>query len=397
VRFDLLSIWFLGVGVIWLAFNLSVAWLQRYVPPFARIAERLPDSDVTPSVTVVVPARNERDRIEESVRRLLAQRGVDLELVVVDDRSDDGTTKILERMCGEDSRLRVIRIDTLPSRWLGKPHACHLGAQDARGEWILFTDADVWLSPDLIANTIRAAVSEGADLVCLLPAQKRISLWGRAAMLTFSMALLIAAGRANTNRRLAPVGIGAYNLVRAAAYRRSGGYEALRMEVIDDMKLGLLLMHGGSRLRCWTAADEAEMDWAATPRELVRALDKNFIALAEMHFGVAAFGVGIMSAAWVTAIAGPLVGSWTGYVALAGLVSMVLPAALFARHSRWGLLPAILAPVIFPLLPWALLRSAWLTWRQGGIRWRKTVYPLPLLRKHRVSLFLRPRRRHPLR
>ena len=245
MRFDLLSIWCVGVGVVWLTFNLSVAWLQRYVHPFAQISKRLPDSDAIPSVTIVVPARNERDRIEETVRRLLAQRGVDFDLVVVDDRSDDGTREILERLRGEDPRLRVIRVDTLPEDWLGKPHACHVGAQDARGEWILFTDADVWLSGDLIANTIRAAVSEQADLVCLLPAQKPISLWGRAAMLTFSMALLFTAGRANSDQRLAPVGIGAYNLVRAEAYRRAGGYEALRMEVVDDMKLGLLLMHGG--------------------------------------------------------------------------------------------------------------------------------------------------------
>jgi hypothetical protein len=393
VRFDLLSIWCVGVGVGWLAFNLSAAWLQRYVEPFSHVLKRLPDSDTRPSVTVVVPARNEYDRIEQSVRRLLAQRGVDLELVVVDDRSNDGTSEILEALRGEDSRLRVIRVDALPPGWLGKPHACHLGSQEARGEWILFTDADVWLSPDLIANTIRAAISERADLVCLLPAQKRISLWGRAAMLTFSLALVISAGRANRDDRLAPVGIGAYNLVRAQTYRRAGGYEALRMEVIDDMKLGLLLMRGGSRLRCWTAAGEAEMDWAATPRELVCALDKNFIALAELHFGAAALGVGIMFAAWFTAVGGPLIGGWSGFIALGGLVSMVLPAAMFARRSDWGLLPAILAPVVFPLLPWALSRSAWLTWRQGGIRWRETFYPLELLRKHRVSLFLKPRRR----
>ncbi|NIM00596.1 MAG: glycosyltransferase [Acidobacteria bacterium] len=390
--FDLVAIWCLGVGVVWLAFNLAVTWFQRYVLPLSSITEGLDEADTTPSVTVVVPARNERDRIEESVRRLLAQRAVDLELVVVDDRSDDGTTEILRRLDGEDPRLRVMRIDELPVGWLGKPYACHLGAINARGDWILFTDADIWMNPDLIADSIRAAEAERSDLVCLLPAQKRITLWGRAALLTFSMALAITAGRANSDSRLAPVGIGAYNLVRATAYRRVGGYEALRMEVIDDMKLGLLLMHNGSRLRCWTAADEAEMDWAATPRELVRALDKNFIALAELNFGAATLGIVITLAAWITAWVGPFSNGWTGYAAFGGMVSMILPGALFARHSKWGLLPAFLTPLIFPLLPWSLLRSAWLTWRQGGIRWRETVYPLELLRKHRVSLFLKPRR-----
>ena len=207
------------------------------------------------------------------------------------------------------------------------------------------------------------------------------------------MGLLVAAARANRDCRVSPVGIVAFNLVRAEAYRRLGGYEVLRMEVVDDMKLGMLVQRGGGRLRCWTATDEAEIDWAPNPRELTRVLEKNFFALADLRFGVAAFAVAIMFAAWFTAIAGPFSGRLAGYAAIAGLASMVLPAALFARRLRWGILPALLAPVIFPLLPWALLRSAWRTWRQGGIRWRGTLYSLELLRKHRVPLFARPPRR----
>jgi glycosyltransferase involved in cell wall biosynthesis len=389
VRIDLLSVLFGGVAAGWFLFNLSAAWLHRYVPPFARVLERSPELDETPSVTVVIAARNERGRIEESVRRMLAQRGVDLELVVVDDRSTDGTREILERLRELDERLRVIRVDELPHAWLGKQHACHLGARDARGDWILFTDADTWVNPTLIAATVRAAVAERADLVCLLPAQKRISLWGRAAVLVFSLGLLIAAARANRDRRRSPVGIGAYNLVRTAAYRRAGGYAALRMEIIDDLKLGMLLERSGGRLRCWTAVGQAEMDWAASPRDLMRALEKNFFAMADLRFGLAAAAIAIMFTAWFAAIAGPFTGRWSGYAAFAGLMLMPLPAALFGRHSRWGLPCAILTPLIYPLLPWTLLRSTWLTWRQGGIRWRGTLYPLGLLREHLVPLFVR--------
>ena len=133
MRFDLLAIWCAGVGLCWFAYSLLVTWLQHYVHSFASVLDRLPATDATPSVTVVVPARNEADRIEESVRRLLAQRAIDLELVVVDDRSDDGTSKILERLGQEDPRLRVIRVDALPERWLGKQHACYVGAREARG------------------------------------------------------------------------------------------------------------------------------------------------------------------------------------------------------------------------------------------------------------------------
>lgn len=389
MSFDLPAIWFAGVGVLWLAFNLAVVRLQRDVPSLARVVGRAAVLETPPSVTVVVPARNECDRIEETVRRALAQCGVQLELVVVDDRSSDGTREILERLAGDEPRLRVVRVDALPDDWLGKQHACHVGSKDARSDWILFTDADTWMTPDLVASTVRAAVSERVDLVCLLPAQKRIGLWGKAAILSFSMALLIAAGRANRNCRQAPVGIGAFNLVRAAAFRRIGGYVALHMEVVDDLKLGLLLQRAGGRLRCWTAENEAEMDWAASPLELVRALEKNFFALADLRFGLAAVGAALMTGAWLTAIGGPFVGHWSGWVAFAGWTSAVLPAAMFAMRSRWGLLPALLTPLIFPLMPLALVRSAWLAWKQGGIRWRGTLYSLERLRRHQIPLFVR--------
>lgn len=377
------------VAAGWFLFNLAAAVMQRDVAPLHRAAARAPDPQRPPRVTVVIAARNERERIAESVRRLLAQRGVELEIVVVDDRSEDGTREILEELQRSDPRLQVLRVDPLPAEWLGKQHACHVGALQAKGEWILFTDADTWMQPDLIASTIRAAGAAGADLACLLPAQKRIDLAGRAAVLVFSLGLLIAASRANRDRPRSPVGIGAFNLVRAEIYRKAGGYEALRMEVIDDLKLGLLIQRAGGRLRCWTAADHAEMDWAASPMELIHALEKNFFALVDFRFAVATVAIVTMFGAWLTAILGPLSGHWTGWVAFASLFTMAVPAALVARHSRWGLLAPLLAPLVYPVIPWTLLRSTWVTWRQGGIRWRGTLYELGLLRKHLVPLFAR--------
>src|SRR6266571_8688262 len=119
--------------------------------------------------SVVLPARDEESRIETTIRRLLAQEGVQLEVIVVDDRSQDRTREILRRLAQEDARVTVNRIEVLPEGWLGKCHACHLGAGAASGDWILFTDADCWLKPDVIRRALLVAEREGADHLTLTP------------------------------------------------------------------------------------------------------------------------------------------------------------------------------------------------------------------------------------
>src|SRR6266436_6418073 len=135
--------------------------------------------------SVVIAARDEEARIEQTVRHLLAQRGVETEFIIVDDRSTDRTAEILHRLAKEDARVRVKRVEVLPDGWLGKSHACHLGATAATGEWILFTDADCWLKPDVLARAVLLAERDGADHVTLAPGTVVESLWARAWHLFF--------------------------------------------------------------------------------------------------------------------------------------------------------------------------------------------------------------------
>ena len=107
--------------------------------------------------SVVIAARDEEARIESSIRNLLVQREVNLEIIVVDDRSTDRTEEILTRLTQQDDRVRMQRVQTLPDGWLGKCYACHIGAAIAKGHWILFTDADCWMKPDVIARALRVA------------------------------------------------------------------------------------------------------------------------------------------------------------------------------------------------------------------------------------------------
>src|SRR5262245_50611517 len=153
---------FAGTAAMFLAWMFwafrDLRWVRR-LPSLESLArqaavgpEGAPPAERPRRCSVVVAARNEEARIEQSIRRLLGQRGVDLELIVVNDRSTDRTGEILGRLALEDSRLRVKRVDVLPEGWLGKCHACHIGAGAATGDWILFTDADCWLKPDVISR-----------------------------------------------------------------------------------------------------------------------------------------------------------------------------------------------------------------------------------------------------
>src|SRR6266404_6022323 len=155
-----------GVTALFLMISICalfhLRWARR-LPAVGKLASAPDEGRVRCSV--VFAARNEEGRAESTIRHLLAQSGVAVEIIAVDDRSSDGTGAILARLAAEDARVRVARVETLPEGWLGKCHACHTGASMATGEWILFTDADCWLKPDVIARALRVAAREKVEHV----------------------------------------------------------------------------------------------------------------------------------------------------------------------------------------------------------------------------------------
>ena len=283
---------FYATAAFFVAATLAALWHSRWMQRLPSLMEFSHDQGTSlppPNIrcSIVVAARNEEARIEQTVRRLLAQREVEAEFIVVDDRSTDQTGEILQQLAKEDSRLRVIRIDTLPVGWLGKCHACHVGASVATGEWILFTDADCWLKPDMILRAVRLAERDGADHVTLTSglASKGPAL--QASHLAFLLSF--ANWFSGVNRALPKsyMGIGAFNLVRTSAYRECGGYEALRLTVLDDMKLGLLLRRAGKRTRAFLAGDDVECHWGTSVMDMIKIMEKNYFATLEFRLWLA--------------------------------------------------------------------------------------------------------------
>lgn len=371
----------LVVAAIWLLFTWTALRNLLAAPPLPQRADLRSTGD-RPTVSAIIAARDEAARIEQTIRGLLAQQDIDLELVVVDDRSRDETPAILARLATEDARLRVVRVDELPAGWLGKCHACSRGAQRASGEWLLFTDGDIHMRPDVIVRAVAVARREQADHVTLWPAVNTAGPLARASILAWGQCLAVfcPASQINRDRGTRGVGVGAFNFIRAEAYRAIGGHEPLRMEVVDDVKLGWLVRRAGFRQRLYAGFADIEAEWAQTAAGVVRAVEKNWFAGMNYRLSHVVAVLSLISAVWLLGLLGPLLHPTAGWVALAGWLSPIVTAMWQTRRARWPMVTAVLTPLGFAMFVAAGVNSTWKTLRQGGVRWRDTLYPLSELR-----------------
>jgi cellulose synthase/poly-beta-1,6-N-acetylglucosamine synthase-like glycosyltransferase len=384
------TIAFISTAALFVAWTMATLRHQRWARRLPAL-EALPtpaDLDDLPTSTVrcsvIVAARDEDARLEATIRHLLVQRYVALEVIVVDDRSTDTTGDILRRLASEDTRVRATRVEHLPDGWLGKSHACHVGAGLARGDWLLFTDGDCWLKPDVIARALRVAARDAADHITLTPGVAAETLGAHAWHLAFLGSLANWMSGVNRDHPGAYLGIGAFNLVRASAYRACGGYEALRLTILDDVKLGLLLHRAGSRTRAFLGGPDVECHWGTTVPRMIRIMEKNYFAAVDFRLAPVVAGAIVLMLLFGTSI----FGLWTRTAAgiAAGLApwSLVFPAAVFARRLGWSPASAAITPLMYPVLFFAVVNSTIVTLRQGGVRWRDTFYSLDALRRGNV-------------
>jgi hypothetical protein len=382
------TIAFLTTAAIFIGMTLATLHHQRWARRLPELESLLLHTDNSQSsvvcCSVIVAARDEAARLEATVRHLLAQRLVAVEVIVVDDRSTDGSQDIMRRLATEDARVRAMRVDHLPDGWLGKSHACHMGASAATGDWLLFTDADCWLKSDVIARALRVAARDAADHVTLTPGVAAETLGAQAWHLAFLGSLAGWMSGVNRDRPGAHLGMGAFNLVRTSAYRDCGGYEALRLTVVDDVKLGLLLHRAGKRTRAFLGGDDVECHWGTTVPRMIKIMEKNYFAAIDFRLAPVVAGATVLTLICATSI----IGLWTGTAAgiAAGLApwSLALPAAVYARRMGWSAASAAVTPVFYPILFAALVNSTVITLRQRGVRWRDTFYSLDTLRKGNV-------------
>jgi cellulose synthase/poly-beta-1,6-N-acetylglucosamine synthase-like glycosyltransferase len=379
--------------LFWIALALTVFLLGSGLDvvlglrTLAQVADLPPWEGLDPPlVSVIVPARNEARHIEVALRSMLAQRYPALEFVAVDDRSEDATGVMLDRLAALEPRLAVVHVTELPSGWLGKNHGLWLGAARARGTFLLFADADVEMHPDVVSRAVRYAEEHRLDHLTLAPEIHMPGLLLQAFVVGFMLSFnaYMRPWKARDPKSRHFVGIGAFNLVRAEAYRRAGGHERIALSPVDDVKLGKLLKRAGMRQDIVLGGGMAWVEWYRTLGELVHGLEKN--SFAALEYSVVA--TVLASAFHLTAGLGPIAGLLflRGPTQLLCLVMVGWAIWLYGHIAHLSRLPrraALLYPAFIVLFNFIVLRTMVLNLAQGGIHWRGTYYSLKELRRNR--------------
>jgi len=351
--------------------------------PLLENSRSLPDADCPP-VSILFAARDEAEKLPAALATFLALDYPSCEVIAADDRSGDATGAILSAAARQCPRLKPVRIDALPPGWLGKPHALDRAYEHSSGEWLVFTDADVHFAPDLLRRAVALALERRWDHLTLMAEAKMFTVGEKIAMTFFGMAFLVGVRpwAVENPRSHGYAGVGAFQMIRRAAYERIGTHRRLAMEVVDDMKLGKLVKDCGLRSGVARAGDSVSVHWHAGVGNMVRGTTKNFFATSGFRLWLTSIHVGgLLLMGVFPIVALPFVHGWVRGLAL---IALGLPAIIEAGAAiEFGVSPlyAFTYPVGALIFAWMLARSAIVTLWRGGITWRGTFYPLDELKR----------------
>ncbi|MGA8940408.1 MAG: glycosyltransferase family 2 protein [Acidobacteriaceae bacterium] len=342
-----------------------------------------------PTLTVVVPARDEAETIGATIEALMVADYAALQVLVVDDRSTDGTAAIVDRYVEEyavrrPGTLHAIHVSELPEGWLGKTFALMVATENSASDYLLFTDADVLFSPSVLRRALVYAEDSAADHLVVMPTVQ-VKSRGEGIVLGFLQVMGVWASRPwrveDPKARRDVTGVGAFNMVRRDALSEIGGWLPQRLAVVEDVTLGRRMKAAGMQQRMVFAPGMVLVHWAKGARGLLRNMTKNL-------FSAFNFQPLLVLLVWLwigVFCLLPLVGlGWLGTL----LPALVILCCIGATYRVMGAVSLIDARYgwLYPLgavgMMFAMLRSMVVVTVQRGVVWRGTHYPLRDLRKH---------------
>ena len=316
----------------------------------------------------------------------MAQDYPDLEIVLVDDRSEDRTGAMVDELARRDPRIRALHVRDLPPGWLGKNHAMWLGARAATGEWLLFTDADVHMHPDTVRRAVDHALRHGLDHLTVAPLLTVRGLVLAAWVGLFTL-LFIASERPHRVRDPRcrhGVGVGAFNLIRRAVYEAIGTHRAIALRPDDDRQLGRQVKRHGYAQELLVGGERIRVAWYQTLGEALRGMEKNTLAGMDYRWDIALVGLAAVALAtlfpWTALFFGD---GWIRWTAAAAIIAIAAGYLLANPPPLWrGLL---VLPVGSVVLVYGLARALVITALRGGIYWGGRFFPLEQLMRQNTT------------
>jgi chlorobactene glucosyltransferase len=256
-----------------------IHWLSPSSRPLAHIKR----------ISVVVPARNEEQDIEAALRSVLQQEGVELEVMVVNDHSSDRTGEIVDKISRSDSRVTVLHDPPLTNGWLGKSNAMQHGAARATGDYLLFTDADIFHVPNCFATVLQEMKQGRCDFISLFPRSHNESLWENVniPIYFFGVAKLLATPGLEDPDSDQALGTGALMLIKTQVFRHIGGFQDIKGEMFDDVALARLLKTKNYRVGYRFAPECVHVRLFKNNRDAFWGNTKNILTAVEGHVWLA--------------------------------------------------------------------------------------------------------------
>jgi chlorobactene glucosyltransferase len=382
----------LSAGMIWA--GLVLVLLARALRQFrahrrTALAGAVPGTPAA-AVSIIVPARDEIANIGICLAGLSAQRGLGdgSTIVIVDDESQDGTAAAIERAIAAGAPVRLVRAGPLPRGWCGKPHACWRGAMLADADWLCFLDADVRVSPRLVAAALAAAEAQGLDMLSLHPLQELGSFAERLIMPAGLLMIACAKGFDSVDERAASPETtnGQFLLIRRAVYFAVGGHAAVRAEICEDKALAARVKEAGYRFRVLTAEHLARTRMYRDFRSLWDGLGKNAVEILGSTAATLSAAAAAVAVGWITpllpialaaaALRAPSTGTDLGLaLALAGSAVVIGVQFGTARHFRLPAVYGLLFGLGYLFAACLACHSA-LLYLDRRVRWKGRTYEL---------------------
>ena len=365
------------IAFLWALQVTEIALGIRSLPHLEDISPASPQD--LPKISILVAARDEAKKLPEALASFLALDYPDYEVVAANDRSSDETRHILDRAARAHANLQVLHIDALPQGWLGKPHALQRAYEHSKGEWLVFTDADVCFAPDLLRRALAVTLQNRWDHLTLLGRAEMFRFFEKITMTFFGFGFVIGTKpwQAHNRKSRGYLGVGAFQMLRRSSYEVMGTHRKLRMEVIDDMKLGKLVKEAGFSSGAARAGEAVSVHWHDGVRNIILGTTKNFFATSQYSVPRTLFRMwGLLLMCVFPFCALPFVRGWALAFDLAAVALPVIAHTEAAREFGASRLWGLSLPVGALLFVWMLGRSMVVTLRRGGIEWRGTFYAL---------------------